>query len=84
MVELKYTKGTPIECYKKILKVILSLDSSIDPSVIDTQFNSVDILIDRFDRMYSDTMEIDRIKGFLVISKDLRYKQIIKEIGERH
>lgn len=79
MVELKYPKGTPIECYKKILKVILSLDSSIDPNVIDTQFNVIDILIDRFDRMYSDTIEIDKVKGFLQVSRDLRYKQITKE-----
>ena len=39
MVESRYPKGTPMECYKKILRVIVSLDSSNDPSVIDTQFN---------------------------------------------
>ena len=80
MVESKYPKGTPMECYKKILRVIVSLDSSNNPSVIDTQFNVVNTLIDRFDRMYSDTIEIDKIKGFLKVSKDLRYKQIMKEI----
>ena len=48
IVENKYPKGTPMESYKKILRVIVSLDSSIDPSVINTQFNVVDILIDRF------------------------------------
>jgi len=80
MVESRYPKGTPMECYKKILRVIVSLDSSNDPSVIDTQFNVVNTLIDRFDRMYSDTIEIDKIKGFLKVSKDLRYKQIMKEI----
>ena len=82
MVESRYPKGTPMECYKKILRVIVSLDSSNDPSVINTQFNVVNTLIDRFDRMYSDTIEIDKIKGFLKVSKDLRYKQIMKEIRE--
>ena len=84
MVELKYPKGTPIECYKKILKVILSIHSNIDPSVVDIQFNTVDRLISTFDRLFSDQIEIDRIKGFLVISKDLRYRQIKKEYNERH
>ncbi len=84
MVEVKYPKGTPIECYKKILKVILSITPNIDPSVVNTQFNVIERLIDRFDRMYSDQIEIEKIKGFLIISKDLRYKQIKKEYNERH
>ncbi len=84
MVEVKYPKGTPIECYKKILKTILSITPNIDPSVIDTQFSTIDRLIDRFDRLFSDQIEIEKIKGFLVISKDLRYKQIKKEYNERH
>lgn len=84
IVEGKYPKGTPMESYKKILKVIVSLDSSIDPSVVDSQFNVIDNLIDNFDRMYSDTMEVSKVIGFMKISRDLRYKQIVKEIDERH
>jgi len=84
IIESKYPKGTPMESYKKILRVIVSLDSNIDPSVIDTQFNVIDNLIDNFDRMYSDTIEISKVVGFMRISKDLRYKQIVKEIDERH
>ncbi len=83
MVETKYPKGTPMECYKKILRVIVSIHPNIDPSVIISQFNVVDILIDRFDRMYSNTIELDKIKGFLNVSKDLRKKQILKEIQDR-
>lgn len=82
ILESKYPKGTPMESYKKILKVIVSLDSSGDPSVIDSQFNVVDILIQRFDKMYSDSIEVDRIKGFLKVSRDLKRKQILKEIEE--
>mgnify|MGYP006932669123 FL=1 len=80
MVESRYPKGTPMECYKKILRVIVSIHPSNDPNVIDTQFNVVNILIDRFDKLYSDTIEISKIRGFLKVSKDLRYKQIMKEI----
>ena len=80
MVESRYPKGTPMECYKKILRTIVSIHPSNDPSVIDTQFNVVSILIDRFDKLYSGTIEIDKVKGFLEVSKDLRYKQIMKEI----
>lgn len=69
-----------MECYKKILKIIVSLNSSNDPSIISSHFNVVDILIERFDKMYSDNIETDKIKGFLKVSKDLRYKQIMKEI----
>ena len=83
MVETKYPKGTPMECYKKILRTIVSIHPSNDPSVINTQFNVVDILIERFDKMYSDTIEIDKVKGFLKVSRDLRYKQIMKEIRDR-
>ncbi len=83
MVESKYPKGTPMECYKKILRVIVSIHPSNDPSIVVSQFNVVSILIDRFDRMYSNTIEIDKIKGFLNVSKDLRYKQILKEIQDR-
>ena len=82
MVENRYPKGTPMECYRKILRVIMSINPNIDPNVINTQFNVVDKLIHRFDRMYSDTIELDKIKGFLEVSKDLRYKQIMKEIRE--
>ena len=84
MVEIKYPKGTPIECYKKILKTILSIHPNIDPSIVDIQFSTIDRLINNFDRLYSDQIELDKIKGFLVISKDLRYKQIKKEYNERH
>ena len=84
IVESKYPKGTPMESYKKILKVIVSITPNVNPSVIDTQFNVVDILIDRFDRMYSDILEVSKVVGFMRISKDLRYKQIVKEIDERH
>ena len=83
MVESRYPKGTPMECYKKILKVIVSIHPSNDPSVIVSQFNVVSILIDRFDKLYSGTIEIDKVKGFLEVSKDLRYKQIMKEIQDR-
>ena len=83
MVETKYTKATPMECYRKILRVIMSINPNIDPSVINTQFNVVDRLIERFDKMYSNTIELDKIKGFLNVSKDLRYKQIMKEIQDR-
>ena len=84
MVGSKYPKGTPIECYRKILKVIVSLNSSIDPSVIDTQFNVVDRLINNFDKLYSGTIEIEKIKGFLEVSRELKYKQIKEEYNERH
>jgi len=80
MVENRYPKGTPMECYRKILRVIMSLDSSNDPSIISSHFNVVDILIKRFDKLYSDTIELDKVRGFLEVSKDLRYKQIMKEI----
>jgi hypothetical protein len=83
MVETKYTKATPMECYRKILRVIVSISSSNDPNVITSQFNVVDRLIDRFDKMYSNTIELDKIKGFLNVSKDLRKKQILKEIQDR-
>ena len=84
IVESKYPKGTPMESYKKILKVIVSITPNVNPSVIDTQFNVVDILIDRFNKLYSDTIEVSKVIGFMRISKDLRYKQIVKEIDERH
>ena len=83
MVETKYPKGTPMECYRKILRVIVSIHSSNDPSIISSHFNVVDRLIERFDKMYSNTIELDKIKGFLEVSKDLRKKQIMKEIQDR-
>ena len=84
IVESKYPKGTPMESYKKILKVIVSIHPNVNPSVIDNQFTSVDRLIDRFNKLYSDILEVDKLIGFMRISKDLRYKQIVKEIDERH
>ena len=82
MVESRYPKGTPMECYKKILRTIVSIHPSNDPNVIDTQFNVVNILIDRFDKLYSGTIEVEKIKGFLEVSRDLKRKQILKEIEE--
>jgi len=84
IVESRYPKGTPMESYKKILKVIVSIHPNENPSVIDNQFISVDRLIDRFNKLYSDILEVDKLIGFMRISKDLRYKQIVKEIDERH
>ena len=76
IVESKYPKGTPMESYKKILRVIVSITPNVNLSVIDNQFTSVDRLIDRFNKLYSDTMEVSRVIGFMKISRDLRYKQI--------
>ena len=84
IVESKYPKGTPMESYKKILRVIVSITPNVNLSVIDNQFSSVDRLIDRFDKLYSDILEVDKLIGFLRVSKHLRYKQVTKEIDERH
>ena len=84
IVESKYPKGTPMESYKKILRVIVSITPNVNLSVIDNQFSSVDRLIDRFNKLYSDILEVDKLIGFLRVSKHLRYKQVTKEIDERH
>lgn len=84
IVESKYPKGTPMESYKKILRVIVSITPNVNLSVIDNQFTSVDRLIDRFNKLYSDILEVDKLIGFLRVSKHLRYKQVTKEIDERH
>ena len=84
IVESKYPKGTPMESYKKILRVIVSITPNVNLSVIDNQFTSVDRLIDRFNKLYSDILEVDKLIGFLRTSKNLRYRQLTKEIDERH